>query len=333
MTTDHSVTAKPIKVLPPGRLPLPPGVMLNRVDWPVAASILTYHFLALLAFIPWSFSWTGVIVSIVTARLTGLLGINICYHRLLTHRGFKSPKWFEHVLAVIAVCCVQDTPARWVAVHRRHHQHADQPPDPHSPLVNFLWSHIGWLVVKNPELTRLGIYDRYARDILRDPFCVALERDWLQLKIILLQWGVFFGAGFLTELALGVSLTQVVQFGASILIWGVFVRTIFVWHQTWAVNSIAHLWGYRNYQTGEDSRNNILLGLLAHGEGWHNNHHADSRSARHGHKWWEFDTAWLAIRPFEKLGLATDVVEPNLHVISKANQMTTTDAPTAPSTH
>jgi fatty-acid desaturase len=333
MTTDHSVTAKPIKELPPGRLPPPPGVMLNRVDWPVAASILTYHFLALLAFIPWSFSWTGVIVSIVTARLTGLLGINICYHRLLTHRGFKSPKWFEHVLAVIAVCCVQDTPARWVAVHRGHHQHADQPADPHSPLVNFLWSHFGWLVVKNPELTRLGIYDRYARDILRDPFYVALERDWLQLKIILLQCGVFFGAGFLAELALGGSLTQAVQFGASILIWGVFVRTIFVWHQTWAVNSITHLWGYRNYQTGEDSRNNILLGLLAHGEGWHNNHHADPRSARHGHKWWEFDTAWLAIRLFERLGLATDVVEPNLHVISKANQMTTTVAPTAPSTH
>src|SRR5258708_36035906 len=104
MTTDHSVTAKPIKVSPRGRLPLPPGVVLNRGDWPVAASILIYHFLALLAFTPWSFSWTRLIVSIVTARLTGLLGINICYHRLLTHRGFKSPKWFEHVLAVVAVC-------------------------------------------------------------------------------------------------------------------------------------------------------------------------------------------------------------------------------------
>jgi fatty-acid desaturase len=92
-----------------------------------------------------------------------------------------------------------------------------------------------------------------------------------------------------------------VQFGASILIWGVFVRTVFVWHQTWAVNSVTHLWGYRNYQTDEDSRNNIFIGLLAHGEGWHNNHDADPRSARHGHKWWEFDATWLTIRLFEGL--------------------------------
>ena len=305
-----------------GRLPLPSGVILRRIDWPVAITILAYHLVALLAVMPWYFSWTGVIVAIVTARLTGMLGINICYHRLLTHRGFKCPKWFEHVLAVIAVCCVQDTPARWVAVHRRHHQHADEQPDPHSPLVNFLWGHIGWLVVKNPELNRLGIYDRYAKDILRDPFYVALERNFLQLKIIVAQWVVFFGLGFIAELALGGTVMQAVQFGLSILIWGVFVRTVFVWHQTWAVNSVTHLWGYRNYQTDEDSRNNVFIGLLAHGEGWHNNHHADPRSARHGHKWWEFDTTFLTIRLFEKLGLATDVVGPSPHVMAKGNMVT-----------
>ena len=199
-------------------LPLPNGVTLRRIDWPTASVILSYHLIALLAFIPWTFSWTGVIVAIVAARLSGLLGINICYHRLLTHRGFKCPKWFEHTLAVIAVCCVQDTPARWVAVHRRHHQHADEQPDPHSPLVNFLWGHIGWLVIKNPELNRLGIYDRYAKDILRDPFYVALERNWLQLKIILIQWIVFFGLGFLVELAMGGTAMQALQFGTSILL-------------------------------------------------------------------------------------------------------------------
>lgn len=231
--------------------------------------------MALLAFIPWYFSWTGVIVAVITARLSGLLGINIGYHRLLTHRGFRCPKWLEHVLVVIAICCVEDTPARWVAVHRRHHQHADEQPDPHSPLVNFLWGHVGWLIIKNPELNRLGIYDRYAKDILRDPFYVALERNWLQLKIILIQWLVFFGLGFLAELAMGGTAMQALQFGLSILIWGVFVRTVLVWHQTWAVNSITHLWGYRNYQTDEDSRNNVFIGILAHGEGWHNNHHAD----------------------------------------------------------
>ncbi|CCE06263.1 Delta 9 acyl-lipid fatty acid desaturase [Bradyrhizobium sp. STM 3843] len=299
------------------RLPLPAGVVIHRIDWPVAISILVGHLLALIAFVPWTFSWTGVILAIVAARVMGLLGINICYHRLLTHRGFKCPKWFEHVLAVIAIGCVQDTPARWVAVHRLHHQHTDEQCDPHSPLVNFLWSHVGWLVLKNPDLRRLKIYDRYAKDILRDPFYAALERDWLQLEIILLQWAVFFGAGFLAEVVMGGAVMDAVQFGASILIWGVFVRTVVVWHQTWAVNSVAHLWGYRNYQTDEDSRNNIIVGVLAHGEGWHNNHHADPRSARHGHKWWELDTTWLTIRLFEKLGLATDVVGPSPLVMSK----------------
>jgi hypothetical protein len=129
---------------------------------------------------------------------------------------------------------------------------------------------------------------------------------------------VFFGLGFLAELAMGGTVMQALQFGTSILLWGVFVRTVFVWHQTWAVNSVTHLWGYRNYKTDEDSRNNVFVGLLAHGEGWHNNHHADPRSAKHGHKWWEFDTTWLTIRLFEKLGLATDIIGPSPYVMAKA---------------
>jgi stearoyl-CoA desaturase (delta-9 desaturase) len=89
------------------------------------------------------------------------------------------------------------------------------------------------------------------------------------------------------------------------------VRTVVVWHQTWAVNSIAHLWGYRNYATDEDSRNNVLVGIISNGEGWHNNHHADPRSAKHGHRWWELDTTYLTIRLLTMLGLAKDVVTPN----------------------
>lgn len=257
-----------------------------------------------------------MIVAIVSARLFGLLGINIGYHRLLTHRGFRCPKWFERTLVVIAICCAEDTPARWVAVHRRHHEQADHQPDPHSPLAGFLWGHIGWLLVKNPDLGRLGIYDRYAKDILRDRFYVALERNVWQLKIILIQCLVFFLGGVLGALAFGSTTSSALQLGLSVLVWGVFVRTVFVWHQTWAVNSITHLWGYRNYATDEDSRNNLFVGYLAHGEGWHNNHHADPRSARHGHRWWEFDSTYWTIRLFAALGLATDIVEPR-HIRNK----------------
>ena len=129
------------------RIALPDGVRPWRIDWINVITISSYHALALLACLPVFFNWTAVIVAIVGARLFGLLGINIGYHRLLTHRGFKCPKWLEHALVVIAVCCAEDTPARWVAVHRRHHEKSDDQPDPHSPLAGFLWGHIGWLLV------------------------------------------------------------------------------------------------------------------------------------------------------------------------------------------
>jgi stearoyl-CoA desaturase (delta-9 desaturase) len=291
-------------------LDLPDGVRPYRIDWLNALTIGTFHALALLALMPMFFSWTAVIVAVIAARLFGLIGINIGYHRLLTHRGFKCPKWLEHAFVVVAICCAEDTPARWVAIHRRHHEKSDEQPDPHSPLAGFFWGHIGWLLVKNPDLSRLGIYDRYAKDILRDPFYVALERNFWQLKILLIQINLFFFAGFAAKLLMGGSWSDAVPFALGIVIWGVFVRTVFVWHQTWAVNSVTHIWGYRNYATDEDSRNNLFVGYLAHGEGWHNNHHADQRSARHGHRWWEFDTTYLTIRLLERLGLVSDIVQP-----------------------
>jgi fatty-acid desaturase len=301
----------PVPVTLPSRLPLPNGVKPVRIFWPAMILVSVYHLVACLAFLPWFFSWTGVLLAILGDYVFGVLGINLCYHRLLTHRGFRCPKWLEHTLAILGFCCLQDTPARWVAVHRRHHQHADEQPDPHSPLVSFFWGHVGWILVDNQELNRMGIYERYARDLLRERFYKHLERNAWQLWIILLQWAAFFYGGFFAEFLTGGTLLESAQFGLSLLIWGVFVRTVVVWHQTWAVNSIAHKWGYRNYTTDEDSRNNFLVGIISNGEGWHNNHHADPRSAKHGHRWWELDTTFLIIRLLMLLGLAHDVVMPN----------------------
>ncbi len=305
------------------RLPLPAAVSVRRIVWFPAIFLVSYHLLALLALVPWFFSWTGVILAIIGDYVFGVLGINLCYHRLLAHRGFRCPKWLEHALAILGFCCLQDTPARWVAVHRRHHQHADEQPDPHSPLVNFLWGHVGWIVIENRELDRLGIYERYARDILRDPFYKRLERNLWQLWIIVISWTVFFLGGFGASLFLGGTVNEAVQFGLSLVVWGVFVRTVAVWHQTWAVNSIAHLWGYRNYATDEDSRNNVFVGLISNGEGWHNNHHADPRSAKHGHHPWEIDTTYLTIRLLVLLGLARDVVMPNPRLVAGGGQLAT----------
>ena len=273
-------------------------------------SVVGLHLLSLLVLVPWYFSWSGVVLTLLGLPLYGTLGINLCFHRLLTHRGFTCPKWLEHGLALLGVCCLQDTPARWVAIHRLHHQHSDRQPDPHSPLVNFFWAHMGWVLIRNREHARLPFFEQYARDVLRDPFYLRLERHvawfWIYWAHALLYFFAGLACGWLAtgQWMLGV------QFGLSLLLWGVILRTVLVWHITWAVNSVTHVAGYQNYDTRDDSRNHWLVALIANGEGWHNNHHAEPRAASHGHRWWEVDVTYWAIRALELAGLAKNVVRP-----------------------
>src|SRR5579859_6877809 len=293
-------------------LPIPASVRRWQILWPYAVSLAVIHLLALLAFVPWLFSWTGVILALCGLYVFGTLGINLCYHRLLTHKGFVLPKWLEHAFAVLGVCCLQDTPARWVAVHRLHHQNSDEQDDPHSPLATFFWGHMAWLYHVNSALERRELYERYSKDLMADRFYKNLERRLVWVWINLAQWAVYYFAGFFIGLAINdYSLIAGVQFGLSVWIWGVILRTVGVWHITWSVNSVTHMWGYRNYETDENSKNNILIGILSNGEGWHNNHHAQPRCASHGHKWWELDVTWISIWLLKKLGLAWDVVEVN----------------------
>ncbi len=305
-------------------LPLPASVQRDKILWPYFVGITSFHALAMLAFVPWLFSWTGLALALAGLYVFGTLGINLCYHRLLTHKGFVLPKWLEHTFAILGVCCLQDTPARWVAVHRLHHQHSDDQDDPHSPLVNFLWGHFGWLMVTNNDLQRLAMYERYSKDVLRDRFYFSLERGANWVWINMAHWAVFFLAGLTAGWIVDGSALDGVQFGLSLLVWGVFVRTVLVWHITWSVNSVTHLWGYRNYETDEQSRNNVIVGLLSNGEGWHNNHHADPRSAAHGHRWWEFDVTYLTIQFLEMLGLAREVVRPNPRIAARHNGVVVT---------
>lgn len=282
----------------------------TQIRWRYATGIPLVHLFALLAFVPWLFSWSGVFWAVAGLYLFGTLGINLCYHRLLTHQGFTAPKWLEHTLAVLGVCTLQDTPACWVAMHRIHHKHSDEQPDPHSPLVNFLWGHCGWLMYTNREFKNVNQYERFARDVLRDRFYMKLERGGVWLWIYLGSMAVFYAGGFLVGWWWGGTAMAGVQLGSSWVVWGVFVRTVLTWHITWSVNSVTHVWGYRNYETSDNSRNNWLVGLWSNGEGWHNNHHADQRAAAHGHKWWEFDVTWITIRALEKVGLVREVVRP-----------------------
>jgi stearoyl-CoA desaturase (delta-9 desaturase) len=282
------------------------------VIWGYAIMILLFHLALPLAFDPWLFSWTGVILVPLGNYIFCSIGIGLCFHRTLTHRGLAMPKWLEHFFAVLGVCSLQDSPARWVAVHRMHHQYSDEQPDPHSPLAGFFWGHMEWLFVENRTMSTLEFYDKYARDVLRDPFYMAFERNLLWFWTYVAHAALFFLAGF------GIGWWQTgeqmggVQFGLSLLLWGVIFRTIYTWHVTWAVNSVAHVWGYRNYRTTDSSRNHWLVALATNGEGWHNNHHADQRAAAHGHRWWELDVTWLTILLLERVGLVWDVVRPRV---------------------
>ena len=307
-----TVEASPIARQEPRGLSLPPLVNRRRVLWPYAIALLVFHLLLPLAFVPWLFSWTGLILVPLGNYIFCSMGIGAGYHRLLTHRGYNCPKWFEHILAILGVCCLQDSPIRWVVIHRLHHQHSDTPPDPHSPLVNFFWSHVGWLLVENRQLSTLDTYEKYARDLLRDPFYIRLERKQLWVWVYVVHAAAFYFAGLAIGWATTGRVLGGVQFGLSLLLWGVIFRTIYTWHVTWAINSITHMWGYRNYDTDENSRNNWVFALATNGEGWHNNHHADPRSAAHGHRWWELDVTYLTLCCLQRIGIVRNLLGPRM---------------------
>ena len=292
-------------------IPPPETTQSERVNWPSALGVFAVHLLALLALDPRLFSWSGVALVFIGNYVFCSLGVGAGYHRCLTHKSFRCSKTFEHFLALLALCSLQDSPLRWVAVHRAHHVHADQQPDPHSPMVNLFWGHMGWVLTENTQFERIVSYERFVRDLLQDKFYRRLERTGSWAWVYGVHAALFYAAGFAVGWLWTGEVGAAVQYGLSILVWGVFVRTIYSWHITWGVNSFAHRWGYRNYDTGENSRNNWILGLATSGEGWHNNHHGQPRSAAHGfHRWWELDITYLTILIWKQMGLVWNVIPP-----------------------
>lgn len=278
---------------------------LPRVKPDTLVAFVLVHAVALLAVMPALFTWTGVAAFAAGHFVFGTLGINIGFHRLLAHRSFACPVWVERMLALFGTCSLQFSPAYWVAVHRRHHQFSDEPDDPHSPRRGLLWAHFGWLIARRPlDLKPTVLTWRYAKDMMRQPFYERLERKNVWAAVGLSVWILLYVAGFTAEALAGGTWMECGWFGSSLVVWGGALRTVVVWHSTWSVNSVAHVWGYRTHDTGDDSRNNPFVALIASGEGWHNNHHADPVSPRHGMQWWEIDVSWLVIRLMMALGLA-----------------------------
>ncbi len=271
----------------------------KRFSWPVSLGLLAVHVLALAAFFPRFFSWGAVGVALGLWWLTGAFGIALCFHRLLTHRSIAVPKAFEYLAALCGTLALQGDPVEWVATHRLHHAHADKEDDPHDAHRGLLWTHIDWLYLPNDNRPSPQEQIRYAPDLWSQPFYRLLHGRQVAAQVLL---------GLLL-LAAG---------GWPWVMWGIFVRLVFVYHITWLVNSAAHRWGYRTYATDDLSTNCWWVALLTWGEGWHNNHHAFPSSARHGLRWFEFDPTWLQIRLLQALGLVRQVKLPSAQMLARA---------------
>ena len=273
----------------------------NGVDWPGVIWIAVMHVGA--CFAPFVFTWQAVGLTVALIWFFGSIGICLSFHRYLTHGSFQTSKPFRRFLALAGNLAGEGSVLTWVANHRKHHVHSDKEGDPHSPRDGGVWSHMLWFMPNFGPVWHKKLTERWVPDLLRDPFMRFLHKAFLPLHFVF--GGLLYLAGYL----MGGS-----YMGWSFVVWGMFVRMFYVFHVTWFVNSATHIWGYRNYETSDNSRNLWWVGVLAFGEGWHNNHHAFQRMAKAGHKWWEIDMTYWVILGLEKVGLIWNVVkEPPAH--------------------
>lgn len=262
--------------------------------------------LALAGWLAWggALRWTDLLVLAITYVLTGL-GITVGYHRLFTHRSFKTPRAVRAVLAVLGSMAVEGPVIEWVATHRKHHRFSDVPGDPHSPHVDHApgWrgalrglghAHIGWIFRGKDKANPA----RYAKDLLAD-------RD---LRFISRTFPLWVVVGLAVPFGLGVALTGTLVGGLTGLLWGGVVRIFLLHHATFSINSLCHCFGRRPYSTGDQARNLAWLAPIAFGEAWHNNHHAFPTSARHGLGRYQIDPGSWLIGGLERCRLAWDVV-------------------------
>ena len=257
---------------------------------PIATTVIALvHGMALFAFFPFAFSWSAVAVMFFLYWVTASLGICLGYHRYLTHRGFTLPKWVAYTVVLFGTLACQNGPIKWVGQHRIHHAGSDTPEDPHSAKKGFWWAHFNWMFYTHSKFDDEKVLNDYTKDFCQDKFYRFLNKYFILVQVVL---------GFIL-LAIG---------GFPWVVWGVFVRLVVAYHSTWLVNSAAHWFGYVTFPLKNDlSTNCWWVGLLAWGEGWHNNHHAFPKSARHGLRPWEIDMTWWALCVLEKLGLAKDI--------------------------
>ncbi len=272
-----------------GTVTVLPIIALGVVAWQVWSELL---------------GWSDIIVFAIMYVLTGL-GITVGFHRLFTHRSFKTGKAVRATLAALGSMAIEGPVISWVADHRKHHAYSDKPGDPHSPHVDhghglrgalrgLFHAHVGWLFIH----TERGLKTRYAPDLLNDPVVKRINDTFV--------WWVI--AGLVAPFLLGWAIGGTLDAALTGLLWGGAVRMLVLHHSTYSINSLCHFFGRRTYETDDESRNLSWLSIFTFGEAFHNSHHAFPTSARHGLRKWQFDPSAWVIWGLEKTGLAWDVV-------------------------
>ena len=273
-----------------------PGVDPRQIDWLRVVPFFVLHAACLAVFV------VGVSpVALAVALgfyLVRMFAITAFYHRYFSHRAFRTSRFVQFLGALLGATAVQRGPLWWAAHHRAHHRYSDKPADIHSPrLQGFWWSHMGWILARKNFATRREL----VRDLMRFPELRFLDRFDILVPLLLIP--AFFGLGWFLER----SAPQLGTSGAQMLIWGFAVSTVALYHLTFTINSLAHRFGSRRFETQDDSRNNFALAVVTLGEGWHNNHHHYQASARQGFRWWELDLTYYALCGLRSLGLVWDL--------------------------
>lgn len=259
----------------------------GRLNWNTTIFMIIFHAGAIAAlFMP--LTWKTVGVTLVLWWISGSVGVGVGFHRLLTHRGFKTTKWMEYLLTLGGLLSLEGGAINWVTTHRIHHSATDMPGDPHTPRDGKWWAHMGWIIRGTSQQHDKSVMMRYAPDLMKDPVHVWMNHLYF---VPLILSGIAL-------LALG---------GWPMMFWAVFFRVTVGLHFTWLVNSATHLWGTRRFETTDDSTNSWWVAMITFGEGWHNNHHAHPRAAKHGLTWYEIDFNWWSISVMRVLGLAKSI--------------------------
>ncbi len=263
--------------------------------WGTIVFMVAIHILSLIAIQPKFWSLPAVTSLLFFYWVTACLGVTLGYHRLLSHRSFIVPRWLERFFATCGAISCQHGPIDWVGLHRHHHSFSDTEVDHHNSKKGFWWSHMGWMF---KDVEALKAVPKLSADLIKDPYYRFLNKYFLFLQI-----------------PIGLSLYAIGQKlgvgGWALVLWGIPLRLVVVYHVTWLVNSATHCWGKAPFESGDSSKNNAWVAALTFGEGWHNNHHAFPNSARQGLLRGQIDITWEHIKILAKFGLAKKVKLPS----------------------